>query len=52
MEYAHNNNITVHVWTVNNPSTLRDCLLLGCDWVMTDRPVEMRKLAREIYGQG
>ena len=52
VEYAHKNNITVHVWTVNNPSTLRDCLLLGCDGVMTDRPVEMRKLAREIYGQG
>ena len=50
VKYAHNKNIKVHVWTVNNPSVLKDCLQLGCDGVMTDRPVEMRRLAREIYG--
>jgi len=50
VKYAHSKNIEVHVWTVNTPSVLRDCLQLGCDGVMTDRPVEMRRLAREIYG--
>ena len=50
VDYAHSKNIEVHVWTINDPISLRYCLLVGCDGVMTDRPVEMRELVREMYG--
>ena len=50
VDYAHSKNMEVHVWTINDSKSLKDCLLLGCDGIMTDRPVEMRELVREIYG--
>lgn len=50
VDYAHHNNLEVHVWTVNDPFVLKDCLLMGCDGVMTDKPLEVRKLVREMYG--
>jgi glycerophosphoryl diester phosphodiesterase len=35
---AHRAGLPVHVWTVNEPSTMRELLALGVDGIMTDRP--------------
>ena len=51
VEYAHSKNIKVHVWTINNLNILEDCLELGCDGIMTDRPVEVREFIMEKYGK-
>jgi len=50
VDYAHSKNMQVHAWTINDPLSAKDCFLLGCDGIMTDRPLEMRELVREMYG--
>lgn len=50
VDYAHNKNLLVHIWTVNDASTLRDCVSLGCDGYITDRPIELRSLLEDLYG--
>ena len=49
VEYTHSKNIEVHVWTVNDLKVLEECLELGCDGVMTDRPLEVRDFIMEKY---
>jgi glycerophosphoryl diester phosphodiesterase len=39
---AHRAGLHVHVWTVNDPTTMHDLLDLGVDGVMTDRPRVLR----------
>jgi glycerophosphoryl diester phosphodiesterase len=33
----HNAGVEVHIWTVNDPSRMRQLLLLGVDGIITDR---------------
>tara|TARA_B100000700_G_scaffold113605_1_gene127671 strand:- start:2682 stop:3476 length:795 start_codon:yes stop_codon:yes gene_type:complete len=49
VEYAHSKNIQVHVWTVNDLKVLEECLEIGCDGIMTDRPLEVRNFIMEKY---
>tara|TARA_Y100000590_G_scaffold87159_1_gene97706 strand:- start:2661 stop:3104 length:444 start_codon:yes stop_codon:yes gene_type:complete len=49
VEYAHSKNIQVHVWTVNDLKVLEECLGIGCDGIMTDRPLEVRNFIMEKY---
>lgn len=35
---AHANGLAVHVWTINDRSTMESLLAMGADGVMTDRP--------------
>jgi glycerophosphoryl diester phosphodiesterase len=39
---AHRTGLHVHVWTVNEPSTMHELLDLGVDGIMTDRPRVLR----------
>ena len=42
---AHRAGLPVHVWTVNNESSMHDLLDLGVDGIMTDRP----RLLRDVF---
>lgn len=44
---AHRAGMPVHVWTVNERSTMHDLLDLGVDGIMTDRPRVLRDVFRE-----
>jgi glycerophosphoryl diester phosphodiesterase len=41
---AHRTGLPVHVWTVNDATTMRELLDLGVDGIMTDRPRMLRDL--------
>lgn len=47
VEFAHANNIQVHVWTVNKESEMHRMLDLGVDAVMTDELALLRSVFRE-----
>jgi len=38
VEAAHNRNMRVHVWTVNDANTMKQLIQLGVDGIMTDYP--------------
>ena len=38
LEAAHNRNMRVHVWTVNDANTMKQLIQLGVDGIMTDYP--------------
>jgi glycerophosphoryl diester phosphodiesterase len=44
---AHRAGLPVHVWTVNDPVTMRELLGLGVDGIMTDRPRVLRDVLAE-----
>ncbi|MGV9713248.1 glycerophosphodiester phosphodiesterase [Gordonia sp. NPDC003424] len=44
LDYAHDRGVAVHVWTVNEPEEMNELLDVGVDGVMTDRPLELRKV--------
>jgi glycerophosphoryl diester phosphodiesterase len=44
---AHHAGLHVHVWTVNERSTMHELLDLGVDGIMTDRP----RLLRDVFGE-
>ena len=45
---AHNRNLQVHVWTVNDPAEMRKFLSMGVDGILTDRPdLLLRELERQ-----
>jgi glycerophosphoryl diester phosphodiesterase len=46
---AHERNLPVHVWTVNDPDEMRRLLDLGVDGIMTDRPALLRDV---LSGRG
>lgn len=41
---AHDRNMAVHYWTINDPEEMRRLIRLGADGLMTDRPDLMRKV--------
>ncbi|MDX1662320.1 MAG: glycerophosphodiester phosphodiesterase [Candidatus Promineifilaceae bacterium] len=44
VEGAHEHNVDVHVWTVNDPEDMQRLLALGVDGIITDRPDLMLEL--------
>ena len=44
---AHRARLHVHVWTVNDPSTMHELLDLGVDGIMTDRP----RVLRDVFAE-
>lgn len=45
---AHRNNVAVHVWTINDPKTMRMLVAKGVDGIITDRA----DIALELYPTG
>lgn len=48
---AHSRNIPVHVWTVDDPETMRRLLSWGVDGVQTDRPDILARILVEEHGR-
>jgi glycerophosphoryl diester phosphodiesterase len=44
MEAAHNRNMRVHVWTINDIDSMKQYLKLGVDGIMTDYPDRLLEL--------
>jgi len=42
-EFCEINNLYLHIWTVNNDEDFDKCLEFGCDGIMTDEPLKLRK---------
>lgn len=47
IEAAHRVRLFLHVWTVNDPSSMRELLALGVDGLMSDDPARLVAVARE-----
>ena len=50
IEHAHQHEIAVHVWTINEPDEMQTLLDLGVDGLVTDWPGRMRQLIAEDRG--
>lgn len=51
---AQKRNIAVQYWTINKSSEMRELIKLGCDCIMTDNPVLLRRIInsyQEEYAQ-
>lgn len=48
---AHRRNIPVHVWTVDDPGTMRRLLEMGVDGIQTDRPDLLAPILTEMFGR-
>ena len=44
IQAAHNADIQVHVWTIDEPDEMVRLLDLGVDGIMTDRPETLKKI--------
>ncbi len=47
VDRAHQRNIAVQYWTVNDAETMRRLIALGCDCIMTDDPALLRSVLEE-----
>ncbi len=47
---AHQHNIAVHYWTINDPEEMRTLISLGADGIMTDYPHRLQEVY-ESYGK-
>ena len=47
VERAHEHNLAVHYWTINDPDEMRYLISIGADGIMTDYP----HLLKEVYEQ-
>ena len=51
VQRAHDNNLAVHVWTINDAATMEELIDMGVDGIMTDRPTLLAEvLARREVG--
>ena len=48
---AHRRNLPVHVWTVDDPDTMRTLLEWGADGIQTDRPDLLARVLHEETGR-
>ena len=44
---AHQRNIAVQYWTINDPDEMRELIELGCDCIMTDNPQLLIEVLKE-----
>jgi len=51
VRHAHAHDITVHVWTINEPAEMQQLLDLGVDGLVTDHPGRMVELVRARGGR-
>jgi glycerophosphoryl diester phosphodiesterase len=47
VEAAHHAGVHVHVWTINDPASMRRLLDLGVDGIVTDFPARLAEVIRE-----
>jgi glycerophosphoryl diester phosphodiesterase len=45
---AHSRGLAVHVWTIDDAAQMRALIDLGVDGIMTDQPLRLAELAREL----
>jgi len=45
---AHNHNMAIHYWTINEKEDMRDLIEKGADGIITDRPDIMKELLKEM----
>lgn len=50
VDEAHRRGLHVHVWTINDPTTMHGLLDLGVDGIMTDRPTTLLDVFAERAG--
>lgn len=48
---AHERNIPIHVWTVDDPADMRRLLEMGVDGIQTDRPDLLAGVLHEVAGR-
>ncbi len=51
VEAAHRHNLPVHVWTIDDPETMRLLLAWGVDGIQTDRPDLLARVLHEETGR-
>lgn len=47
IDRAHRRNVAVQYWTINDADEMRELIELGCDCIMTDDPVLLKKVLEE-----
>lgn len=48
LKFAHENEIAVHVWTINERENMKSLLLLGVDGIFTDNPELLLTVEKEL----
>ena len=47
LKCAHEHNLAVHYWTINDEDDMRELIELGADGIMTDKPSLLKKVMNE-----
>ncbi len=47
-DMAHDNNMFLHYWTINDRQEMQELILLGCDGIITDRPDIMFEVLEDL----
>ena len=47
IQAAHNAEIQVHVWTIDEPDEMEHLLNLGVDGIMTDKPLVLKQILQK-----
>jgi glycerophosphoryl diester phosphodiesterase len=49
IRHAHQNNIAVHYWTIDDPDEMRRLIENGADGIMTNRPSVLKEVLDDMY---
>lgn len=49
MNESRNNEISTNAWTVNDPENMRRLIVMGVDYITTDKPILLRQIIKEYY---